>query len=81
MIKKQIVISRELEKKIEKLAEENDKSFSEVVLAALKNYADQFSFKSKKSKKNKEAMIGLIGLYESGISDGSINHDKELYEK
>ena len=33
----------------------------------------------RKSKSEKNVLCNLIGMYESGIRNGSVNHDSELY--
>ena len=35
----------------------------------------------RKSKSKKNVLSNLIGMYESGIRNGSVKHDKELYNE
>lgn len=73
-VKKQISLTKNLYKRVEKIAEEKQESFSDVVSKALDIYT-----KENKKLSARQNMVKLIGIVESGISNGSTNHDKELY--
>ena len=73
-VKKQISLTKNLYKKVEKIAEEKQESFSDVVSKALAIYT-----RENKKLSARQNMVKLIGIVESGISNGSTNHDKELY--
>ena len=78
LVRKQITIPKPLERKMARIAKESNRTFSEVVKEALSQYA---SFMPRKSKTEKQetALRNMIGMYSSGVMNGSINHDQELY--
>lgn len=73
-VKKQITLAKNLYKRVEKVAEEKQESFSDVVSKAL----DAYTRKNEKLSR-RQNMLKLIGTVESGISNGSTHHDQELY--
>ncbi|OIO19637.1 MAG: hypothetical protein COZ80_07695 [Ignavibacteria bacterium CG_4_8_14_3_um_filter_37_9] len=73
-VKKQISLTKNLYKRVEKIAEEKKESFSDVVSKALDIYT-----RENKKLSARQNMIKLIGIVESGVSNGSTNHDQELY--
>ncbi|NCS82699.1 MAG: hypothetical protein GW788_13215 [Ignavibacteria bacterium] len=73
-VKKQISLNKNLYRRVEKIAEEKQESFSDVVSKALDIYT-----RENKKLSARQNMIKLIGIVESGVSNGSTNHDQELY--
>ena len=73
-VKKQISLTKNLYKRVEKIAEEKKESFSDVVSKALDIY-----IRENKKLSARQNMVKLIGIVESGVSNGSTNHDQELY--
>ncbi|OFX26586.1 MAG: hypothetical protein A2033_08830 [Bacteroidetes bacterium GWA2_31_9] len=53
----------------------------EVTIKENVNKSESSKNKLSKSQKEKSSALDLIGLYNSGVTDGSLNHDKEIYGK
>ncbi|NCQ19768.1 MAG: hypothetical protein GW805_15750, partial [Ignavibacteria bacterium] len=67
-VKKQISLTKNLYRRVEKIAEEKQESFSDVVSKALDIYT-----RENKKLSARQNMIKLIGIVESGVSNGSTN--------
>lgn len=79
LVKKQLLLPKSMAKRYEKLAKTKEQSFSEIVVQELKSLIPKKPAKKRRTKKQMAALNGLIGLYSSGVTDGSVHHDKELY--
>jgi len=79
LIRKQVYLPKKLSKRVETVSKETKESFSDIVTEALDDYTKKILTLRKTKKKRRENLLGLIGLINSGVTDGSINHDKELY--
>lgn len=79
LVKKHILIPKKLEKRLEKIARERKKSFSETIRDALQSFTDSIP-SNKNNKYRSENLRALVGLYSTVEKDMSVQHDKYLYE-
>ncbi|MFQ5812570.1 MAG: ribbon-helix-helix domain-containing protein [Anaerolineae bacterium] len=74
MTRTQIYLTKEQRGWIRRLAEAQHKTMAEVIREAVEEYIVQRSAKE-------SAWWDIVGLGSSGITDGSIHHDRDIYDE
>lgn len=74
MRRKQIYLDEEQDRRIKLLARKDMRTESEVIREALGEYL------SRRDPPGDGPLAGLIGIVEGGPADGSVNHDRYIYE-
>lgn len=60
-------------------AVEESKSLSQLIREIIENICSDKEIIENKDIK-RDTFFKIVGMYESGIKDGSINHDKHIYQ-
>jgi len=84
MTRTQIYLTEEQRGKIQRLAEIQHKTMAQVIREAVEEYVIQWmgtEHLSKASISSADPLRDIIGLGASGISDGSIHHDRDIYDE
>ncbi|MFP4661491.1 MAG: CopG family transcriptional regulator [Halanaerobiales bacterium] len=76
MKRKQIYLEEDMIDAIERIAEKKEISQSEIIRRSLRGYIR----KAENEGEIKDPLLEIIGLGESKIEDGSVEHDKYIYE-
>ncbi|MFQ6059267.1 MAG: ribbon-helix-helix domain-containing protein [Anaerolineae bacterium] len=74
MTRTQIYLTEEQREQIRRLAEAQHKTMAQVIREAVEEYIVQRSTP-------KSAWWDIINLGSSGITDGSIHHDRDIYDE
>jgi predicted transcriptional regulator len=74
MTRTQIYLTEEQRGKIQRLAEAQRKTMAQVIREAVEEYIVQRSARE-------SAWWDIVGLGSSGIPDGSIHHDRDIYDE
>jgi predicted transcriptional regulator len=74
MTRTQIYLTEEQRRQIQHLAEAQHKTMAQVIREAVKEYIVQRSAKQ-------SAWWDIVNLGYSGITDGSIHHDRDIYDE
>jgi hypothetical protein len=74
MLRKQIYLSKQEDEILKRIAKKDGVSLSAIIRKALDVYIKKYSDMPDNNKLSK-----LVGLYDSGFSNGSTNHDEEIY--
>ena len=74
MTRTQIYLTEEQREQIQRLAEAQHKTMAQVIREAVEEYVVQRSAK-------KSAWWDIVNLGSSGITDGSIHHDRDIYDE
>ncbi len=72
MVRTQIYLTEEQRQHMQRLAAAQHRTMAELIREAIEAYMTQQS-------SNTDPLWDLMGLGASGISDGSIQHDRDLY--
>jgi hypothetical protein len=75
MVRKQIYLEESTIKKIKEIASSEKISESEFIRQSLKKHIEE----KISQRKMKNPLLDLIGISDSDITDGSINHDECIY--
>ena len=84
MIRTQIYLTEEQRRQIQHLAELQHKTMAQMIREALEEYiSQQMRVKDfgKASVISTDPLRDIIGLGASGITDGSIHHDRDVYDE
>ena len=84
MTRTQIYLTEEQRGQIQRLAEVQHKTMAQVIREAVEEYVIQWmgtEYLSKASISSADPLRDIIGLGASGISDGSIHHDRDIYDE
>ncbi|MBM4464080.1 MAG: CopG family transcriptional regulator [Chloroflexi bacterium] len=74
MTRTQIYLTEEQSEQVKRLAEAQHKTMAEVIREAVKEYIVQRSAKQ-------SVWWDIVNLGYSGITDGSIHHDRDIYDE
>lgn len=74
MTRTQIYLTEEQRGKIQRLAELEHKSMAQVIREAVEEYVIR-------QTSNEDPLWDIVGLGSSGITDGSIHHDRDIYDE
>ena len=74
MTRTQIYLTEEQRGKIQRLAELEHKSMAQVIREAVEEYVIR-------QTSNEDPLWDIVGLGSSGITDGSIHHDRDTYDE
>jgi len=84
MTRTQVYLTEEQHRHIQRLAEAQHKTMAQVIREAVEEYAikqmDTEDF-SETSVSSADPLRDIIGLGASGITDGSIHHDRYIYDE
>ena len=84
MTRTQIYLTEEQRRQIQRLAELEHKSMAQVIREAVEEYVikqmDTEDF-GESSVNSADPLRDIIGLGASGITDGSIHHDRYIYDE
>ena len=84
MTRTQIYLTEEQRGKIQRLAELEHKTMAQVIREAVEEYViqrmDIESLRQASANPN-DPLWDIIGLGDSGITDGSIHHDRYIYDE
>jgi metal-responsive CopG/Arc/MetJ family transcriptional regulator len=75
MVRKQIYLEEALIEQIREIAEKDNISQSEVIRESIRD----FIRKKLVSGEARNPLLEMIGMVDSDITDGSVNHDKCIY--
>ena len=84
MTRTQIYLTEEQRKQIQRLAELQHKTMAQVIREAVEEYVIQRMDTEnlrKASVNPTDPLWDIIGLGDSGITDGSIHHDRYIYDE
>lgn len=84
MKRTQVYLTEEQHRRIRRLAEAQYKSMAQVIREAVEEYvSQQMGTKGflETSMSSADPLRDIIGLGASGISDGSIHHDRDIYDE
>lgn len=84
MIRTQIYLTEEQRKQIQRLAKDQHKTMAQVIREAVEEYILQQRAAEnlrKASVNPTDPLWEIIGLGASGITDGSIHHDRDIYDE
>jgi predicted kinase len=74
MTRTQVYLTEEQRKHIQRLAEAQHKTMAQVIREVLEEYIVQRST-------DESAWWDIVNLGSSGITDGSIHHDRDIYDE
>ncbi|HID88061.1 MAG TPA: ribbon-helix-helix protein, CopG family [Anaerolineae bacterium] len=74
MTRTQIYLTEEQREQIRRLAEAQHKTMAQVIREAIEEYVTQ-------QTSDEDPLWDIIGLGASGITDGSIHHDRDIYDE
>ena len=74
MMRTQIYLTEEQRRQIQRLAEAQNKSMAQVIRDAVEEYILKWSAEE-------NALWDIVNLGSSGITDGSIHHDRDIYDE
>ncbi len=74
MTRTQIYLTEEQRGKIQRLAEAQHKTMAEVIREAVEEYMTR-------QRSNEDPLWDIVALGSSGITDGSIHHDRDIYDE
>ena len=74
MTRTQIYLTEEQRRQIQRLAEAQNKSMAQVIRDAVEEYILKWSAEE-------NALWDIVNLGSSGITDGSIHHDRDIYDE
>ena len=74
MTRTQIYLTEEQRGKIQRLAELEHKSMAQVIREAVEEYVIR-------QASNEDPLWDIVGLGSSGITDGSIHHDRDIHDE
>lgn len=82
MVRMQVYLPRDIYQRLQKRAEENDLTLAVQIRAALEDYLRHASAEDEERVMSPDdPLLQLVGTMTSGLSDGSINHDKYIYRR
>ncbi len=84
MTRTQIYLTEKQREKIQRLAELQHKTMAQVIREAVEEYVIQrmdIENLRKASVNPTDPLWDIIGLGDSGIADGSIHHDRYIYDE
>ncbi len=84
MTRTQIYLTEEQREQIQRLAEAQHKTMAQVIREAVEEYVIQRMDTEnlrKTSVNPTDPLWDIIGLGASGITDGSIHHDRDIYDE
>ena len=84
MTRTQIDLTEEQRRQIQRLAELEHKTMAQVIREAVEEYVIQrmdIESLRKASANPNDPLWDIIGLGDSGITDGSIHHDRDIYDE
>jgi hypothetical protein len=82
MIRTQIYLTEEQRKQMQRLAEAQHKTMAQVIREAIEEYViQQMGTKDLGELSEADPLQDIIGLGASGITDGSIHHDRDIYDE
>ena len=74
MIRTQVYLTEEQRRQIQRLAEAQRKTMAQVIREAVEEYVVRRSAEE-------SAWWDIVNLGSSGITDGSIHHDRDIYDE
>jgi hypothetical protein len=74
MTRTQIYLTEEQRRHLEMLAETRDTTMSSVIREAIAEYVARHLVEH-------DPLLDIIGLGNSGLGDGSVHHDRDIYNK
>ena len=74
MTRTQIYLTDEQRRQLEVLAETRDTTMSRVIREAMAEYVARHLVE-------RDPLLDIIGLGHSGLGDGSVHHDRDIYDK
>jgi hypothetical protein len=81
MKRKQIYLDEGQERAIKRLATRRSVSEALVIREAMAKYlVDQESGDAEDLPVEEDPLLGIIGIGKHGVTDGSVNHDSDLYD-
>lgn len=84
MTRTQIYLTEEQRRQIQRLAEAQHKTMAQVIREAVEEYViKQMDTENlrKASVNPTDPLWDIIGLGASGITDGSVHHDRDIYDE
>ncbi|MCA9869703.1 MAG: ribbon-helix-helix protein, CopG family [Anaerolineae bacterium] len=73
MRRTQIYLEEEQHRQLQEIAEQQHTTMAHVIREAIETYMVR-------SVENEDALLGIIALGASGDTDGSFEHDRDIYE-
>lgn len=82
MTRTQIYLTEEQRRKIQHLAQAQHKTMAQVIREAVEEYViKRMDTENLKKVNPADPLWDIIGLGASGITDGSIHHDRDIYDE
>ena len=84
MIRTQVYLTEEQRRQIQRLAEDQHKTMAQVIREAIEEYivqAMEMEPSSEALGSSVDPLWEIIELGSSGISDGSVHHDRDIYDE
>jgi hypothetical protein len=78
MIRTQIQLTEAQSQEIKSIAEREKTSMADVIRRAVDDWLARYSDAARRARKKRA--LEVVGRYDSGLSDVSVNHDKYLAE-
>ncbi len=81
MVRTQVYLPRDIYEELKMRASKSGSTMAVQIREALAEYVTSADTKKGQTLADDDLIWNLIGIGESGISDGSVNHDKYIYAR
>lgn len=82
MVRTQVYLPRDIYRRLQKRAEENDLTLAVQIREALEDYLRHTAAEDEERVMSPDdPLLQLVGTMATGLGDGSINHDKYIYRR